>query len=145
MRVERLLAAVIIVGVAAPTRPVNGQEQPLSGSAAPDITPTEEAAGPWSWIKKPSVTMPKLTFPKMPAEPLAPVKNSAKKVSDGAKKAWEGTKELFTLGGSKDPQPQTRVASKESPSLWQRMFGEKKAEPEGPQSVTEWMKQPRPE
>ena len=49
----------------------------------------------------PKITMPKIEMPKMPADPLAPVKASARKVSDGTKKAWEGTKELFTFGGDK--------------------------------------------
>jgi hypothetical protein len=89
--------------------------------------------------------MPKVSFPKMPADPFAPVKTSARKVSDGAKKAWEGTKEIFTFGNSKE-QPAARTASaKEAPSMWQRMFGGKKEEPEGPRTVAEWMAQKRVE
>lgn len=143
MKVERLLSAFIVLGILTGSSSAVGQEPTASGYGEADITPTEEA-GPWSWLKKPSITMPKITFPKMPADPLAPVKNSAKKVQNGAKTAWEGTKELFTFGGSKESQPAARVASKE-PSLWEKMFGDKKQEPEGPQSVTEWMSQPRVE
>jgi hypothetical protein len=82
--------------------------------------------------------MPKLVMP-------APVKASARKVSDGTKRAWEGTKELFTFG-QKPEQPAARVASlpQEKPSIWKRMFGGAE-EPQQPQSVAEWMAQPRVE
>jgi hypothetical protein len=97
----------------------------------------------------PKVTMPKITMPKMPENPLAPIKTSAKKVSDGTKKAWEGTKEIFTLGGSKEeaaPAPVSGTAEKK-PTLLQRMFGsEEKKEPAndgGPRTVAEFMAQPR--
>jgi hypothetical protein len=113
------------------------------------VTPTsvadaEAPASPWSWIKMPKITMPKIEMPKMPADPLKPIKVSARKVSDGTKKAWEGTKELFTFGG-KAEQPVARTASAaEPPSMWQRMFGGAEEE-RAPQSVAEWMNQPRPE
>ncbi|MCC6492320.1 MAG: hypothetical protein IT424_04805 [Pirellulales bacterium] len=144
MRVERLLTVSLLLFGLGMAAVAAADERPLSGTGA-DITPTEEPAGPWSWLKKPSITMPKLTFPKMPADPLAPVKASARKVSDGTKKAWEGTKELFTFGGSKEPAPEAHVAAKEGPSLFERMFGPKEPEPEGPRTVNEFLKQPRPE
>ena len=104
------------------------------------------AESPWGWLAMPKITMPKIEMPKMPADPFAPIKSSARKVSDGGKKAWEGTKEIFTLGGSKGDQPAARVASAgEAPSMWQRMFGAKPKEPEGPQTITEWMSQKRVE
>jgi hypothetical protein len=113
------------------------------------VTPTPS---PWSWIKMPKITMPKIEMPKiempkMPADPLAPVKSSARKVSDGTKKAWEGTKELFTFGGNKTAdQPTDRVASRtDQPSLWSRMFGGADEQQREPQTITDWMAQPRPE
>ena len=125
-----------------------GQAATPAEQTASDITPTEETASPWGWLKMPTLTMPKLSMPKMPADPLAPIKTSARKVGEGGKKAWEGTKEIFTFGGSK-PQPATpRVASAaQPPSMWQRMFGGAKEEPkeQGPQTVAEFMKQPRVE
>ncbi|RIK74584.1 MAG: hypothetical protein DCC67_16400 [Planctomycetota bacterium] len=145
MKVERLFTALLVVLVMDAASASMAQERPVSGSGAGEITPTEETGGPWSWLKKPSFTMPKVTFPKMPADPLAPVKTSAKKVSDGTKKAWEGAKELFTFGGSKPAQPEPRVAAKEGPSVWQRMFGQGNSEPEGPQTVNEFLAQPRVE
>jgi hypothetical protein len=108
------------------------------------VTPTPSA---WSWLKMPKITMPKIEMPKMPADPLAPVKTSARKIGDGTKRAWEGTKELFTFGGSKTAeQPTERLASRpDQPSLWSRMFGGAEAEPEGPKTVADWMAQPRPQ
>lgn len=130
--------------------------QTAGTAMASDITPTTEekpaATSPFGWIKMPTITMPKLTMPsitmpKMPADPLAPFRTSAKKVGDGARKAWEGTKELFTIGGGKKAdEPAARVASNgEAPSAMQRLFGGGKEEPvnEGPQTIGEWMSQPR--
>ncbi|HYO24630.1 MAG TPA: hypothetical protein VEQ85_06730 [Lacipirellulaceae bacterium] len=109
-------------------------------------TSSEDAsqpASPWGWLQMPKFTMPKVTMPKLPADPLAPVKASARKVSEGTKRAWEGTKELFTFGGGKKDEPVARVASREEPSMLQKMFG---AEPEQPpQTVADFMAQPRVE
>jgi hypothetical protein len=151
MKVARLLVlgamfSLLDISQSQLTRAQAAPDGPAAG--AEDITPTEEP-GAWGWLKKPSFTMPKVSFPKMPADPLAPIKSSAKKVSDGTKRAWEGTKEIFTFGGPKEkPQQQpTRVASAgEPPSIWQRMFGGDEAKKnEGPATVGEWMNQPRVE
>lgn len=144
MNVARLL---LWIGIAAAVSasPLSAAETPVAGQQqGSDITPTpEESKSPWGWLKMPTVTMPKITMPKMPADPLAPIKSSAKKVSDGGKRAWEGTKEIFR--GGKAEEPAARVANaSEAPSLWDRMTGNaKEPEPQGPATVTEWMKQPR--
>ena len=144
MNVARLL---LWIGIAAAVSasPLSAAETPVAGQQlGSDITPTpEESKSPWGWLKMPTVTMPKISMPKMPADPLAPIKSSAKKVTDGGKKAWEGTKEIFR--GGKAEEPAARVAnSSEAPSLWDRMTGNaKEPEPQGPATVTEWMKQPR--
>jgi hypothetical protein len=149
------VATLLLFGAAVTALMLCGPQDALAqattapGVGASDITPTEEpASGPWGWLKMPSITMPKVAFPKMPADPLAPIKSSARKVSDGTKRAWEGTKEMFTFGGSKKEEPAARVATAgESPSMFQRMFGggseEKPAQ--GPATVGEWMAQPRVE
>jgi hypothetical protein len=147
MNVARLLVMGIVSAALAANRvePAAAQSAPAA-TAGSDITPTEEPGGAFSWIKKPSFTMPKISFPKMPADPLAPVKNSAKKVSDGTKKAWEGTKEIFSFGGSKQEQPAAKVATAgEAPSIWERMFGAEEKQAEGPATVGEWMNQDRVE
>jgi hypothetical protein len=120
-----------------PTSAVDG-----AAAAAQETTPTPHS--PWGWLQMPKVTMPKITMPKMPENAFAPVKASAKKVSDGTKKAWEGTKEIFTLGGDKPAKPAASSAAEPKEPFWKRMFGgEEKKEPEGPQTVAEWMSQPR--
>jgi len=148
MKVARLLVTAIIV-LALIGRAVLAQQTSSSSVGDSDITPTPEdkTGGAWSWMKMPTITMPKINMPKMPADPLAPIKVSARKVGDGTKKAWEGTKELFTFGGPKAEQPKARVATAgEPPSMWQRMFGGQEAKkPEGPATVGEWMAQPRVE
>jgi hypothetical protein len=148
MNVARLLLTLALLFVVCRAPNAHAQQAPaVTTQSASDITPTPEepSSTPWGWIKKPNITMPKISFPKMPADPFAPVKTSARKVSEGTKKAWEGTKEIFTFGGSKE-QPAARTASaKEAPSIWQRMFGAKKEEPEGPKTVAEWMAQKRVE
>jgi hypothetical protein len=150
MKVARLLVfGTLSIGLAM-NAPLEASAQTVTGAAADasDITPTEESgSGAWKWLKMPSITMPKITFPKMPADPLAPIKSSARKVGDGTKRAWEGTKEIFTFGGSKKEQPSARVATAgESPSMFQRMFGGGEEKPaEGPATVGEWMAQPRVE
>ena len=133
--------ATIAARGAAP-KPRRKGRRPDASSAGADVTPTES---PWGWLKMPKITMPKIEMPKMPADPLAPIKASGRKVGDGANKAWEGAKEMLTLGGSKNQQPEARVAtSGEAPSMWQRMFGKSEPkQPEGPATVAEWMAQKR--
>lgn len=147
MNAARCLWSVGLIFALAP-RLVAGQTAPVAPRPMP-VTPTETTttpASPWSWIKMPKITMPKIEMPKMPTDPFAPVKASARKVKDGTKRAWEGTKELFTFGGPATDEPTERVASKpESPSIWSRMFGRAEEEPEGPQTVADWMAQKRPE
>ena len=130
------ISAVSRADAANPTSAAQG-----AAAAAQETTPTPES--PWGWLQVPKVTMPKISMPKMPANAFAPVKASAKKVGDGTKKAWEGTKEIFTFGGKAD-QPAAAAAAAPKEPLWKRMFGgEEKKEPEGPQTVAEWMSQPR--
>ncbi len=157
MKVDRLLelgalCVAISLGAVQSSRaqaPSGATDAAMSDMASSDITPTAEPAStPWGWMKLPSITMPKITMPKMPADPLAPIKTSARKVGDGSKRAWEGTKEIFTFGGSKNEVPAERMASNgDAPSAWSRMFGggEKAKPAEGPATVGEWMSQSRVE
>ncbi len=148
MNAPRILQMLAVLAVLAPSAAL-GQvapmpQQPLTGGAAPPA----EAESPWGWLKMPKITMPKIEMPKMPADPLAPIKTSARKVGDGTKKAWEGAKELFTFGQKKPAttQPTEQLSSNpDQPSVWKRMFGGGEPEPQGPQTVADWMAQPRPE
>lgn len=154
--IVRLLLAVAFTAALLLLSPIAyGQTAaaPLSGSEATMPTSTSEdeaSSGGWGWIPLPKITwprvpMPKIEVPKMPESTFAPVRASAKKISGGAKKAWEGTKELFsfaTVDATKDAS-QTRVASRPEPSFWQRLKGGE-PEPEGPSTIGEFMAGERP-
>ncbi|MAT69478.1 MAG: hypothetical protein CMJ58_08115 [Planctomycetaceae bacterium] len=146
-----VVAAAVLAAASAQGQIIN---ESLSGSNAvqPGVTPTptaeESSGGPLSWmvpkVTLPKISMPKIEMPKMPTNALAPVKASAAKVKDGAKKAWEGTKEILSFGRNK--QPDARVASRDQPSLLQRMFISE--EPETRTStnpLTDFVNQPRPQ
>jgi hypothetical protein len=145
MKVERLLLLAVITLACTLPRAAMAQaaDSPAPGAfAGAEVEPTPTS--PWGWFKMPTITMPKIAMPKMPVDPLAPFKASARKVSEGSKKAWEGTKELFNIGTGRAQEPATSVASRgEAPSMWSRMFGGGEKEPEGPRSVAEFMAQPR--
>lgn len=122
--------------------------------AAGNMTPAEEKSGflPVSWpsVPMPRISMPRIWMPKWPTNadgtpvsPFAPITSGARKISEGTQKAWSGTKEMFGYGDSSDSAPPTLSApTQPKPSFWQRMTG-KKPEPDGPQTVAEWMSQPR--
>lgn len=150
MKHMRLLIAIGLCTVlsARTAYAADAESPPLSGPGAPPAGGVDESTtekSPWGWLAMPKITMPKIEMPKMPADPLAPVKAGAKKVSDGANKAWEGTKEIFTFGPAKtDASASPKTPEAKSPSLWQKMFGgAKQEEPEGPRTVAEFMAQPR--
>lgn len=158
---HKVVGVVVCIVFVARTCPLNGQTadastgvQPAVGAEGADEVTTT------SWFSMPKVTMPKITMPKlsMPklalpkwptnsdgiaASPFAPISAGANKVTEGTKKAWEGTKEMFSFGGD-DAAPKTRAPGQPQaePSLWQRLTG-KQPEPTGPQTVGEWMSQPR--
>ena len=134
--------------------------QPAGGNAGVGSEDDAVQSASWPSIPLPKLTMPKpslpklsmpkLSLPKWPANadgssvsPLAPVTAGANKVSTGAKKAWEGTKEMFSFGAKDEiTQPRMPAASQPQPSFWQRLTG-REPEPSGPQTVAEWMSQPR--
>ncbi len=91
-------------------------------------------------IKLPQVTMPKWTMPDM-SKLWNPVAAGFKKISAGSKKVWEGSKQMFSFG-KKDAKSAPAAPVKSEPSLLRRMLGEA-PEPAGPQTVGEWMSQPR--
>jgi hypothetical protein len=127
---------------------------------AVDSTETGEEKGgflPVSWpsislpqIKMPKITMPKISMPKWPTNtdgtsvsPMAPISAGASKVSAGSRKAWQGTKEMFSFASREEtPRPSIKAKTPAKPSFWQRLT-RKKPEPEGPLTVAEFMAQPR--
>ncbi|QEG36629.1 hypothetical protein [Bythopirellula goksoeyrii] len=96
----------------------------------------------WPSIPLPKITMPKVSMPDM-SSITGPVKSGYQKVSTGTAKAWEGTKEMFTFGGEESPASSSRQSAQQKQGFWSKLFT---AEPEpssGPQTVGEWMSQPR--
>ena len=97
-------------------------------------------------ITMPQVTMPKVSMPTISQESMAkafaPINAGAQKVSNGTRKAWEGTKQMLTFGQKPDTTRSPHINRKKKPSMWQRLFTPK--EPEPPRTVAEWMAQPRP-
>ena len=97
----------------------------------------------WPSIPLPKITMPKISMPDMSAI-TAPIKSGYSKVATGTKNAWEGTKEMFTFGkGDSAAQPAARTSSQQKQGFWGKMFSSEPAKPDGPQTVGEWMSQPR--
>ncbi len=101
----------------------------------------------WPSIPAPKITLPefnppKISFPWSGEEGqsfFAPIEAGAKKIGEGTKQAWNGFKGL--VSPSSRPQA-SRAQSKPKEPFWQRLFTPKK-EPKGPQTVGEWMSQPR--
>ena len=111
------------------------------------VTPTTETS-PFGWLPMPKITMPKLTMPKvempkLPENAFGPMKESAGKVMSGTKKAWQGTKELFSFGSGSSKDTNPRVASREKPSAWSQLF-KGPEEPQPPRTIGEFMSGERP-
>jgi len=140
-----------------------GQSSTRSGGgvqyAAPSEADSEEKTSrvsPASWIPRvtlPKIALPSITMPRLPklwpsaengddSSPalLAPVAAGAKKITSGAKKAWEGTKDILSFKSDKRNSSKKR-REKPKPSIWKRMFTP--AEPTVPQTMGDWMSQPR--
>lgn len=107
----------------------------------PNVRQTGWPSIPLPKITMPHVTMPKVTMPDM-SMITKPVKSGFSKITTGTKKAWEGTKEVFTLGGNKSQQTAPPHASQKQ-GFWSRLFSPELEKPSGPQTVGEWMAQPR--
>lgn len=97
-----------------------------------------------SW---PSIPLPKISMPKVSMPDFSPITNPFKsgyqKVSSGTKKAWEGTKEMLTFGGESPSQSAPKQSAQDKQGFWSRMFSSEPEQPSGPQTVGEWMAQPR--
>lgn len=123
--------------------PPDSTVQPAGGVSAPTDGEVEQATHsgfPLPKITLPKITMPKVTMPKMDSI-TGPVKSGFGKVSDGTKKAWEGTKEMLSFG-NKPTGSSPQVASAEKTPFWKRMIV-RESEPQVPQTVGEFMSQPR--
>jgi len=120
-----------------------------------------------SW---PRIQMPELPKPQLPRPQLMPERNrtqnvrnawvprqsnggrpspwnlissGARRVSDGTRAAWQKTVDVLTPGDKTSSNPRVARGAPQAP-LWKRMFGPSQPQPQGPQTVTEWMAQERP-
>jgi hypothetical protein len=116
----------------------SGGEKSSASSGSVKIDPEVKQTA-WPSIPLPKISMPKISMPDMSVI-TTPVKAGFGKVTDGTRKAWEGTKEIFTFGKG-DSAAATRSQPKES--FWKRMFTSEPDKNDGPQTVGEWMAQPR--
>lgn len=94
----------------------------------------------WAGIPMPTLTMPKLSMPDM-SSVTAPFKSGYNKVSAGTKNAWEGTKEMFSFGNGANTQRAN--SSQRKQGFWERLTTPDPPKNDGPQTVGEWMSQPR--
>jgi len=125
-----------------PTTPAQVQQ---AGTVADELANVEQTS--WSGFALPKITMPKLwpsTVDDRPAL-LSPFVSGATKVSDGAKKAWEGTKDIFSVGASSETSATRAPSAPPQPSFWQKLIGRapQKEFDDGPQTVGELMSQKR--
>jgi hypothetical protein len=142
---------------------------PNSTTAPSSAPPTSELAPRTSFF--PTVTWPEFQMPQLPKlqlpfwareetvdqtrnawvekspnpstpSPWQAMTDGAQRVSTSTKAAWRKTVDIFTPGDNSAPAPSRRLARREEPSIWGRIFAGE-PEPEGPQTVTEWMGQER--
>jgi hypothetical protein len=134
-----LAEAQILPSLAPP--PTGGVQQAGGAVAAGEASGAVKQTA-WPKITMPKVTMPKVTMPDL-SKVLSPVSVGFEKVSTGSKKAWEGTKEMFSFGKTNNPAPvSTTRTTQPQQSIWNRLTG-RAPEPVAPQTVGEWMSQPR--
>ena len=136
-----LVCTVSAAGIPKSDAQILGGEADAGSStqySAPRMDPDVKQTA-WPSIPLPRVTMPKVTMPDMSLV-TTPIKSGYSKVTAGTKKAWEGTKEIFTFGRG-DSQAAARPQNNES--IWKRMFTSEPDKKDGPQTVAEWMAQPR--
>jgi hypothetical protein len=82
--------------------------------------------------------------PNAPAvSPWQSVKNGAKRVGNSTASAWHKTVDVVTPGDGSTQAAPTAVAQQEPKHHWWSWWRGDKEEPQGPQTVTEWMAQER--
>ena len=120
-------------------------------TAESDLGVVEQTS--WPSIALPKITMPQITMPRLwPSEEddrpalLTPFVAGANKVTAGTKKAWEGVKDIFSVG-SGNSSPAVNVApAQPKPSIWKRLIGrapQKQQVEDEPATVSDFLKQER--
>jgi hypothetical protein len=74
--------------------------------------------------------------------PLGAVRRSVHRVGEGTRAAWDKTVDALTPGVDSDVADSQTAQREVRPPWWRRMLSAKE-QPQGPQTVTEWMAQDR--
>jgi hypothetical protein len=155
---------------AAPSQPMQ-QQSPGSEYATAGVPEPERRwmfESPLAKVSWPRIHMPEMSKPKLPPSPfpsredldrarnswvekspdpakpspLQAVKQGASRVAQSTRNAWGKTVDALTPG-ERERGPSSRIARRDDRPLWKRMFFVEPIEPQGPQTVTEWMAQER--
>ena len=154
-----LLSVLIPVVVLSLVEPGTGQvfkskpaaaestQQTIGGAPQMHQDQAVQQTGGWPSLPLPKISMPKIPMPKIAMPDFSPITSPIKsgfgKVSSGTKNAWEGTKEMFTFGNGETHQTEAPPAKPTKQGFWGRLFSPEPEKPDGPQTVAEWMAQPR--
>jgi hypothetical protein len=114
----------------------------------------------WPRLQAPKLKMPPSPFPSRedldrarnswvekspdPAKPspLQAMKDGAGRFKKSTREAWDKTVDALTPGESADA-PSSRVARADKRPFWKRMFFVEPSQPQGPQTMSEWIAQDR--
>jgi hypothetical protein len=88
-----------------------------------------------AWVEKPPTT------PK--PSPLESLSDGAHRVGNRTRAVWRKTVDAVTPG-AEDHRTGSHIASRDvKPPFWKRMFAAQEPEPQGPQTIPQWMAQDR--
>lgn len=155
IRIPTIWTVALAVAAIASTAPVAAQAAEVEAAA-----PSAEAAGdamvdsPMFKLGWPKIEMPKFSWKnpmagsdKPEGDGSNPISRAFDKVADASKSAsesvrgaWGSAMERLTGGGE---QPSTQAVAAKEPGFWSRMFGGDKEEPQGAQTMEEFLAQER--
>lgn len=132
---------------------------PSAQAQQPETAPAEESGdamvdSPMFKLGWPKIEMPKFSWKNPMAGSDKPegdgsnpisrafdkVADASKRASDSVRGAWVSAMSRFSGGGD---QPDARAVASEEPGFWSRMFGGGDEEPEGAQTMEEFLAQER--
>jgi len=105
---------------------------------------------PSPWPKKSEIDAARNSWVETNPDPLKPspmqaVSNGARRVGQSTRAAWDKTVDVFTPGDQSTASgPSSRVARRDRPPVWSRMFGSNESQKKaGSQTIPEFMAQDR--
>lgn len=163
-------SAAATAQIAAPSAPRAPLAQyQASTTVQTDRSPIIESPLPsftWPKVEWPQLTMPKPQMPQLwpnreqaeatrnawagkspdpqPATPLQAMRDGAHRVGESTRTAWHKTVDTLFPSARMEHNTGAHIAQREiKPPFWKRMFGSQEPEPEGPQTIPQWMAQDR--